>query len=343
MNQFYLNEIQKIIFLNNEIFNKDNTLMNQQNNILSNQLFQNSNFNPFNFRANNFLQRKRNPDESITNFLENSKKPTFFKVKRNENEFNSELENSEIINDTNSNSKNSIINDSTLAEMEIKFKKNNNINKKNYSNFDNNISDFLNNKQNYIMNKATINKKKFEIINFKPDSSNAYTNTKNKYFKIKHYKSKEKFTKKNNIVKKNESSLLNENEANNEIKVIKNNKEVYLNSCYKNSFSTKNINQLTKKTIFSKSQRRSKFRGVSKNGNHWQVLLMHKKGKSYFGSYSSEELAAKIYDILAIKLKGIKARTNFKYSYQQIKKIGNKDFDIKSKNINDIISELLKE
>ena len=46
-------------------------------------------------------------------------------------------------------------------------------------------------------------------------------------------------------------------------------------------------------------------------------------------------------DILAIKLRGLKARTNFKYTYQQIKKIGDIDFDIKSKNINDIIAQFV--
>ena len=67
---------------------------------------------------------------------------------------------------------------------------------------------------------------------------------------------------------------------------------------------------------------------------------MHKRGKSYVGNYNSEELAAKIYDILALKYRGIKARTNFKYTYQQIKKIGEIDFDIKSKNLKDIVTEI---
>ena len=78
----------------------------------------------------------------------------------------------------------------------------------------------------------------------------------------------------------------------------------------------------------------------SKNGNQWQVLLMFKKSKSYVGSYNSEEIAAKIYDILAIKLRGVKARTNFKYSYEQIKKIGDTDFDKNSKNLEEIIIKL---
>ena len=68
---------------------------------------------------------------------------------------------------------------------------------------------------------------------------------------------------------------------------------------------------------------------------------MYKKGKSYAGSYPSEELAARIYDILAIKLRGIKARTNFKYRYDQIKKIVDNNFDIKSKNIT-LFPEIIK-
>ena len=43
--------------------------------------------------------------------------------------------------------------------------------------------------------------------------------------------------------------------------------------------------------------------------------------KYYLGRYPSEELAARIYDIFAIKYRGIKARTNFIYNNNQIKKI----------------------
>ena len=147
----------------------------------------------------------------------------------------------------------------------------------------------------------------------------------------------------NNIINtKKESPIVVDNERNNEIKVLKNNKAVYVNSYLLNSPSaSKKLKQLNKITFIGKSKRSSKFRGVSKNGNQWQVLLMYKKGKSYVGSYSSEEFAARIYDILAIKLRGVKARTNFKYSYEQIKKIGDNDFDIKSKNINDIIAQFV--
>ena len=63
--------------------------------------------------------------------------------------------------------------------------------------------------------------------------------------------------------------------------------------------------------------------------------------KSYIGSYLSEEIAARIYDILSIKNRGIKARTNFIYNHIQIKKIIESKINIKSANISDIIEKLI--
>ena len=92
-----------------------------------------------------------------------------------------------------------------------------------------------------------------------------------------------------------------------------------------------------------KGKRGSKYRGVSRNGKQWQVLIMFKNSKSYVGLFPSEELTARIYDILAIKKRGIKAKTNFKYNSTQVYKIFSSNIDIKAKNINQIINELLKE
>ena len=88
------------------------------------------------------------------------------------------------------------------------------------------------------------------------------------------------------------------------------------------------------------TKRSSRFRGVSKNGNQWQVVMMHQKDKSYGGCYSSEENAARIYDILAIKKRGIKAKTNFVYNISQMEIISKMNIDIKDKNINEIIEKL---
>lgn len=46
--------------------------------------------------------------------------------------------------------------------------------------------------------------------------------------------------------------------------------------------------------------RGSRFRGISKNGNSWQILLMVNRKKKYLGTLPTEELAAKFYDKVAI-------------------------------------------
>jgi hypothetical protein len=46
--------------------------------------------------------------------------------------------------------------------------------------------------------------------------------------------------------------------------------------------------------------RGSKFRGISKNGNSWQILVMVNRKKKYLGTLPTEEAAAKFYDKVAI-------------------------------------------
>ena len=67
-------------------------------------------------------------------------------------------------------------------------------------------------------------------------------------------------------------------------------------------------------------KRGSKFRGVSRNRNKWQVLIMINRKKTFIGNFDSEEDAAKAYDKMAIQYHGERARTNFYYKgYFQVK------------------------
>ena len=67
--------------------------------------------------------------------------------------------------------------------------------------------------------------------------------------------------------------------------------------------------------------RGSKFRGVSKNKNKWQIKIQISHKKVYIGAIKNEDQAAKFYDHIAILSKGIRSKTNFAYSVTDIKQI----------------------
>ena len=117
-------------------------------------------------------------------------------------------------------------------------------------------------------------------------------------------------------------------------KVMRNNKKVYI---YKSLVKEKK----EKKIKIGKNKRSSIYRGVSKNGYGWQVLMMHNRNKSYIGTYYSEKAAAIIYDIASIKNIGINAKTNFLYNNEQISKILETNINLKNPNILKFISELI--
>ena len=159
-------------------------------------------------------------------------------------------------------------------------------------------------------------------------AKNALSNTKTNYEVTREKKKKH--------LKKLSNKKIIQNENNNEIKVLKNKKVVYDNSFLLNSDSaSKKIKRLNKVIFIGINRRGSKYRGVSKNGNQYQVLIMLNKKKLYIGSYPVEEDAARIYDILTLKFRGNKAKTNYYYNYEQIKKIQALDI----KNIYQIISK----
>ena len=69
-------------------------------------------------------------------------------------------------------------------------------------------------------------------------------------------------------------------------------------------------------------------------------IIMVNNKKYYIGSYLSEELAARVYDIHAIKMRGIKARTNFPYNNIQLKNIFEKNINIKCEQISEIMKQI---
>ena len=147
--------------------------------------------------------------------------------------------------------------------------------------------------------------------------------------------------KENNFINSTNSQSVSNNsylEDNcNKIKVFKNNKTVYMNSYW--IYNPLKKPKSSKKLVMLNG-RSSKYRGVSRNGNNWQVFLMMNRSKTYVGTYPSEEIAARVYDIMSIKYRGLKARTNFIYNNDQLKMIKEIDVDIKSRNIYEIISKL---
>eukprot|EP00347_Sterkiella_histriomuscorum_P016005 403354863 len=64
--------------------------------------------------------------------------------------------------------------------------------------------------------------------------------------------------------------------------------------------------------------RGSMFRGVSKNKNKWQMMIMGNFKKMYVGAIDQEQDAAQLYDKVAIFTHGLKAKTNFSYNRGEI-------------------------
>ena len=306
------------------------------------------------------MNKKRNFDQSIFynsfNNINPSKEVDFTLHKKIEikNEINESIE-EEGINNLNESSNQPIFNNNKISnlekqkliEIEKLFKKLISINLE---------SQNQNTKENNILKadkiKPIVNNKKIEKINFSPnindesDKNEINSNQSNLNVVIdNNFNINNIDCKSNKEIEKKSDKLENEGKSNClEKRAMKNNKIVYINSNLDNSFSaSKNMKKKKKKALRGKGKRWSKYRGVSRNGKQWQVLIMINKRKSYVGSYSSEEIAARIYDILSIKNRGDKAKTNFIYNEKQEKKIQSHEIDIKSKNINEVISNLLKE
>ena len=55
----------------------------------------------------------------------------------------------------------------------------------------------------------------------------------------------------------------------------------------------------------TRSYRGSKFRGVSKNGSKWQVMIVRGNLKKYIGAIENEDVAGVLYDKYAIIIQGL--------------------------------------
>jgi hypothetical protein len=111
-------------------------------------------------------------------------------------------------------------------------------------------------------------------LNKSPIKNDSFT--KLKYFNVK-----------KDIFKKVEKFSF-EQSNNNEINVLKNNKKVYINSFLLNSHSTSRaIKKLKKNNFVIRKERSSKYRGVSKNGNKWQVIRNKLKLIKFRQKYNS--------------------------------------------------------
>ena len=71
--------------------------------------------------------------------------------------------------------------------------------------------------------------------------------------------------------------------------------------------------------------RGSRFRGVSKNKEKWQVMVTLYHRKEYTGGIETETEAARLYDRRSILTYGLKAKTNFDYNRHELEAILNDD------------------
>ena len=123
-----------------------------------------------------------------------------------------------------------------------------------------------------------------------------------------------------NIVEEQNQTLLNKKtlreeeikEKENKVKEdskIKNKKKIFFIKKVSDREKEAEVEKKIKKYIY----RGSKYRGVSRNGKTWQVLIMINRNKNYIGNFKSEEEAAKAYDEYAMKFHKNKARLNFSH------------------------------
>jgi len=122
-----------------------------------------------------------------------------------------------------------------------------------------------------------------------------------------------------NVIKENNNNIIDSLELKDYMRTRKSNKNI---------IQKKRAYKINKKNMFKVITKISRYRGVSKNKSKWQAYIRINKKNTYLGSYKNEKIAAQIYDIMSLNKKGLKAKTNFKYSHELIKKIYKTNLDI---------------
>ena len=264
---------------------------------LSNTIISNNNIMPTSI-PNNYMVQNNNTNQNI-----NSKK--------NVNNIKINKINSEKINLGNNKDINNI---NKQQSTENKNKDLSSLNNNSKTNNNKNIN--LNSKENNINNNIKEEKSNSQII---PEKNTQTSLTKSQNQNTKPKIHKVFFNIKESSPKK-EGDLLTKKRK----RFIKNNKLVFV-QMDENELNLKNEKVYDEDEDLdfqtNTKPRGSRFRGVSKNGSQWQVLIMVRKKKRYLGSFSSEEEAARAYDKVALQNHGNKAKTNYDYTKEEIEKI----------------------
>ena len=87
---------------------------------------------------------------------------------------------------------------------------------------------------------------------------------------------------------------------------------------YGREISFKQCHKSARGLFHGVSRRRSRYVGVLRNREKWQVLLNEGKIKKYIGTYPTEVEAAIVNDFYSIGINGLLAKTNFSYSHSQV-------------------------
>ena len=329
---------QNIQNISNQFYPSSNIIQNNfGKNIRPTNILNNSNNNPNNFNitdknnipyfqiplGNQLLQPLPQTIISTNNIIGTSI-PNNFMMTNNNNNINSNLN---LNGERNTNNIKNIKNNSTKINLKNNNLKNTEKSKNPTENKDKASNPIVNNNSNNNNNTKNNNlySKENNINNSTKGNNNNQTSTeKNPQPSIKSpTQTVPKFHKVIFNIKESspkESTLLSKKRK----RFIKNNKLVFV-QMGDNELDPKNEKEYDEEQSLeiqkNPKPRGSRFRGVSKNGSQWQVLIMVKKKKRYLGSFANEEEAARAYDKVALQNHGNKAKTNYDYTKEEVEKI----------------------